>query len=159
MDYLDQTPSIRTVIVSYHWNSLVERSSPILPDNGDVGHFVQFMERLAADGRSLIIVGPIPMPRVTGINAAYAAAKTGIGVLAKSLAQEYCDRGVSCAVLCPGFVDTPMTEWVREQVVRRGNVSESDLDLLRVCDDIDEVVSIITESYRTRDDGSEREDI
>jgi uncharacterized protein (TIGR00730 family) len=45
-----------------------------------------------------------------------------------------------------------LLEWVREQVVRRGNVSESDLDLVRVCDDIDEVVEIIAASYRTRDD-------
>ncbi|MBP7263714.1 MAG: SDR family oxidoreductase [Spirochaetia bacterium] len=40
------------------------------------------------------------------MNAAYAAAKTGLGVLAKSLAAEYSGRGVSCALLCPGFVDT-----------------------------------------------------
>ena len=42
--------------------------------------------------------------------------------------------------------------WIRAQVVERGNVFESDLDLVRVCDDIDEVVAIITRSYRTRDD-------
>lgn len=39
-------------------------------------------------------------------NAAYAAAKTGLGVLAKSIAVEFGPQGVSCAVLCPGFVDT-----------------------------------------------------
>lgn len=39
-------------------------------------------------------------------NAAYAAAKTGIGVLAKSIAAEFSGKGVSCSVLCPGFVDT-----------------------------------------------------
>jgi len=39
-------------------------------------------------------------------NAAYAAAKTGIGTLAKSIAVEFGGRGVSCAVICPGFVDT-----------------------------------------------------
>lgn len=39
-------------------------------------------------------------------NAAYAAAKTGLGVLAKSLAGEFGPRGVSSVVLCPGFVDT-----------------------------------------------------
>lgn len=39
-------------------------------------------------------------------NAAYAAAKTGLGVLAKSIAVEFGGAGVSCAVLCPGFVDT-----------------------------------------------------
>ncbi|OHD21129.1 MAG: hypothetical protein A2Y38_19735 [Spirochaetes bacterium GWB1_59_5] len=44
--------------------------------------------------------------RVFKANAAYAAAKTGLGVLAKSIAVEFGGRGVSCAVLCPGFVDT-----------------------------------------------------
>ncbi|HOZ72138.1 MAG TPA: SDR family oxidoreductase [Spirochaetales bacterium] len=39
-------------------------------------------------------------------NAAYAAAKTGLGVVAKSIAVEFGGRGVSCAVVCPGFVDT-----------------------------------------------------
>jgi len=39
-------------------------------------------------------------------NAAYAAAKTGIGVVAKSISAEFGARGVSCAVVCPGYVDT-----------------------------------------------------
>lgn len=39
-------------------------------------------------------------------NAAYAAAKTGLGVLAKSIAGEFGRAGVSAAVVCPGFVDT-----------------------------------------------------
>ncbi len=39
-------------------------------------------------------------------NAAYAAAKTGLGVVAKSIAVEFGPLGVSCAVLCPGFIDT-----------------------------------------------------
>ena len=43
-------------------------------------------------------------------NAAYAAAKTGLGVVAKSVAAEFAGRGVSCAVLCPGFVDTEYLE-------------------------------------------------
>jgi 3-oxoacyl-[acyl-carrier protein] reductase len=39
-------------------------------------------------------------------NAAYAAAKTGIAVLAKSLAVEGGSRGVGCVLVCPGLVDT-----------------------------------------------------
>lgn len=39
-------------------------------------------------------------------NAAYAAAKTGLAVAAKSIAVEFAPRGVSCALLCPGYVDT-----------------------------------------------------
>ncbi len=42
-------------------------------------------------------------------NAAYAAAKTGLGVLAKSIAGEFGMHGVSCAVVCPGFVATEYT--------------------------------------------------
>ncbi len=39
-------------------------------------------------------------------NAAYAAAKTGLGVLAKSIAAEYARDGVAALALCPGFVGT-----------------------------------------------------
>lgn len=39
-------------------------------------------------------------------NAAYAAAKTGLAVAAKSIAAEFAPRGVSCALICPGYVDT-----------------------------------------------------
>ncbi len=39
-------------------------------------------------------------------NTAYAAAKTGLGVLVKSVAAEYADRGIAAFALCPGFVET-----------------------------------------------------
>lgn len=38
--------------------------------------------------------------------AAYSAAKTGIGVLVKSIALEFAGKGVSALAVCPGFVDT-----------------------------------------------------
>jgi len=39
-------------------------------------------------------------------NAAYAAAKTGLSSLAKSVAIGYASSGITCNVLCPGFVET-----------------------------------------------------
>ncbi len=39
-------------------------------------------------------------------NAAYAAAKTGLGVLAKSISLSYADEGIAAFVVCPGLVDT-----------------------------------------------------
>jgi NAD(P)-dependent dehydrogenase (short-subunit alcohol dehydrogenase family) len=39
-------------------------------------------------------------------NAAYAAAKTGLAVLAKSVAVEGSPNGVGCVLVCPGFVGT-----------------------------------------------------
>ncbi len=44
-----------------------------------------------------------------------------------------------------------LIDWLRAQVVARGNVSEPDLELFRVSDDIEEVVDIIAESYRARE--------
>jgi NAD(P)-dependent dehydrogenase (short-subunit alcohol dehydrogenase family) len=38
--------------------------------------------------------------------AAYSAAKTALGVLAKSVAKSAGSHGVSCNVLCPGLTDT-----------------------------------------------------
>ena len=39
-------------------------------------------------------------------NAAYAAAKTSLGTLAKSISAQYAPHGVAALVLCPGFVET-----------------------------------------------------
>jgi 3-oxoacyl-[acyl-carrier protein] reductase len=44
--------------------------------------------------------------RAYATNAAYAAAKTGLAVVAKSIAAEGADRGVGCVLVCPGLVDT-----------------------------------------------------
>jgi NAD(P)-dependent dehydrogenase (short-subunit alcohol dehydrogenase family) len=44
--------------------------------------------------------------RAYASNAAYAAAKTGLGVLVKSIAAEYSAWNIGAFLLCPGFVDT-----------------------------------------------------
>jgi len=44
--------------------------------------------------------------RAYSSNAAYAAAKTGLSVLAKSLAAEGARANVACLLVCPGLVDT-----------------------------------------------------
>jgi 3-oxoacyl-[acyl-carrier protein] reductase len=68
-----------------------------------------FLPQMAARawGRILLFGGT----RTDGIrayssNAAYAAAKTGLGVLVKSLAVEGAPGGVGCVLVCPGLVDT-----------------------------------------------------
>jgi NAD(P)-dependent dehydrogenase (short-subunit alcohol dehydrogenase family) len=74
---------------------------------------------MASRGRGRILLfGGTRTDAVRGFkaNAAYAAAKTGLGVLAKSIAVEFGTRGVSCAVLCPGFVDT---EYLDDQMRTR----------------------------------------
>ncbi len=44
--------------------------------------------------------------RAYSSNAAYAAAKTGLAVLVKSIAAEGAPRGVGCVLVCPGLTDT-----------------------------------------------------
>jgi NAD(P)-dependent dehydrogenase (short-subunit alcohol dehydrogenase family) len=44
--------------------------------------------------------------RAYSSNAAYAAAKTGLAVLVKSVAAEGAPRGVGCVLVCPGLTDT-----------------------------------------------------
>lgn len=63
--------------------------------------------RIRGWGRILLLGGT----RTDGIrgfrgNAAYAAAKTGLGTLAKSVASGYSRDGIAALVLCPGFVRT-----------------------------------------------------
>jgi 3-oxoacyl-[acyl-carrier protein] reductase len=58
-------------------------------------------------GRILLLGGTrTDAIRPYSTNAAYAAAKTGLGVLAKSLAAEGASGGVGCVLVCPGLVDT-----------------------------------------------------
>jgi 3-oxoacyl-[acyl-carrier protein] reductase len=47
---------------------------------------------------------------------AYSASKSGLIGLSKSFAREYGNRGITVNVVCPGFVETRLTEHVPDQV-------------------------------------------
>jgi len=53
--------------------------------------------------------------------AAYSAAKTALGVLAKSVAKSCASRGITCNVLCPGLTNTEYTQ----EELRRYNSEKS----------------------------------
>ncbi len=50
----------------------------------------------------------------------YAAAKAGLVALMKSVAQEVATRGITCNVIAPGYIRTPMTEKLTDDV--RGKI-------------------------------------
>lgn len=56
------------------------------------------------------ISGPFGIPRI----GAYAAAKAGIIGLTRTMAAEWSDFGVRVNSVAPGFIETPMNAWFRE---------------------------------------------
>ena len=66
----------------------------------------------------------------------YSATKAGVIGFSQATQKEVAGQGIQVTALCPGFVDTPMTEFVREQVspeemIRPEDVAESVRFLLR----------------------------
>ncbi|HMN12950.1 MAG TPA: SDR family oxidoreductase [Bellilinea sp.] len=57
--------------------------------------------------------------------AAYTASKGAVVQLTRSIAADYAHAGIRCNALCPGMIETPMTQWrldqpdLREQVLAR----------------------------------------
>ena len=53
--------------------------------------------------------------------AIYAATKHAVVGLSRSLSEELFDDGVRVTALCPGFVDTPMSDFIKEQIPAGGD--------------------------------------
>jgi NAD(P)-dependent dehydrogenase (short-subunit alcohol dehydrogenase family) len=59
--------------------------------------------------------------------AAYSATKFGVVGLSQAMHKELAGDGIKVTALCPGFVDTPMTDWVQEQVPKDQMIQPSDI--------------------------------
>jgi len=59
--------------------------------------------------------------------AAYSATKFGVVGLSQAMHRELGGEGVQVTALCPGFVDTAMTDWVQEQVSKDEMIQPSDI--------------------------------
>jgi len=49
----------------------------------------------------------------------YAASKAGLIGFSKSVAKEFASRGITCNVVCPGFIDTDMTKELSEDLKKK----------------------------------------
>jgi short-subunit dehydrogenase len=68
--------------------------------------------------------------------AAYSATKFGVVGLSQALHKELSNDGVQVTALCPGFVATPMTDWVegevpKDQMIQPEDIAEAIRFLLR----------------------------
>ena len=59
--------------------------------------------------------------------AVYSATKAGVIGLSQATQAEVAAAGIQVTALCPGFVDTPMTEWVQGQVKPEEMIQPEDL--------------------------------
>ena len=59
--------------------------------------------------------------------AAYSATKFGVVGLSQAMHKELGGDGIQVTALCPGFVDTPMTEWVRGEVKQEEMIQPTDI--------------------------------
>ena len=96
----------------------------------------QLLEQERADGGergSIVTIASIEGLEGTAGGSAYNASKGGVVLLTKNLAIDYGPSGVRANAICPGFIDTPMTEslfgadglaggatlWIEEHALRR----------------------------------------
>lgn len=65
---------------------------------------------------------------------AYAASKHGVIGLVRSIAHEVAKSEITCNAVCPGFVDTPMSERVIEGLMKRFRIDRDDAIKMVVTD-------------------------
>ena len=91
----------------------------------------------AEHGKALIVnTASIAGKYGQGWLAAYSATKFGVVGLSQAMHREFGHEGIQVTALCPGFVDTAMTEWIKEQVspdemIRPEDIAEAVRYLLR----------------------------
>ena len=91
----------------------------------------------AEHGKALIVnTASIAGKYGQGWLAAYSATKFGVVGLSQAMHREFSHEGIQVTALCPGFVDTAMTEWIKEQVspdemIRPEDIAEAVRYLLR----------------------------
>ncbi|MDA3644190.1 SDR family oxidoreductase [Saccharopolyspora indica] len=74
----------------------------------------------------------VALASITGVAgepnlAAYGASKAGLISLCETVTLEESTHGVTATALSPGYVDTDMTEWKREELGRESMLSTSDV--------------------------------
>jgi NAD(P)-dependent dehydrogenase (short-subunit alcohol dehydrogenase family) len=91
----------------------------------------------AEHGKALIVnTASIAGKKGQGWLSVYSATKAGVVGFSQATQKEHENDGIQVTALCPGFVDTPMTEFVREHVsqaemIRPEDIAEAVRYLLR----------------------------
>jgi NAD(P)-dependent dehydrogenase (short-subunit alcohol dehydrogenase family) len=98
---------------------------------------IPMLKEAGAEHRKALVVNMASIAGKYGQGwlAAYSATKFGVVGLTQALHKEHAADGIQATALCPGFVDTPMTEWLegqpREELIRPADIAEAVRYLLR----------------------------
>jgi NAD(P)-dependent dehydrogenase (short-subunit alcohol dehydrogenase family) len=85
-------------------------------------------EAAAENGTAMIVnTASIAGKHGEGWLAAYSATKAGVVGLSQAMHKELSGDGIKVTALCPGFVDTDMTEWIRGQVKQEEMIRPEDI--------------------------------
>ncbi len=97
------------------------------------------LKEAGAEHRKALIVNTASIAGKTGTPwlSVYSATKWAVIGFSQATQKEHENDGIQVTALCPGFVDTPMTEFVRDQVpqeemIRPEDIAESVRFLLKV---------------------------
>jgi NAD(P)-dependent dehydrogenase (short-subunit alcohol dehydrogenase family) len=80
---------------------------------------IPLLKEAGRNGGAMIVnTASIAGKQPQGWLAAYSATKAAVIALTEATGKELANDGVRCTAICPGFVDTPMTDWARSQGVK-----------------------------------------
>jgi short-subunit dehydrogenase len=88
----------------------------------------KLQEAGAEHGKALIAnMASIAGKRGQGWLSVYSATKAGVVGFSQATQRECDGQGIQVTALCPGFVDTPMTEFIRDHVAREDMIRPEDI--------------------------------
>jgi NAD(P)-dependent dehydrogenase (short-subunit alcohol dehydrogenase family) len=87
------------------------------------------LRRAGAEHRKALIVNTASIAGKSGQPwlSVYSATKAAVIGFSEATQKEVSGQGIQVTALCPGFVDTPMTEYVRDQVDREAMIQPEDI--------------------------------
>ena len=87
------------------------------------------LKQAGAEHRKALIANTASIAGKSGQGwlAAYSATKAGVVGFTQALHKEHAGDGIQATALCPGFVDTAMTDWVKESVPPEQMIQPSDI--------------------------------
>jgi NAD(P)-dependent dehydrogenase (short-subunit alcohol dehydrogenase family) len=89
----------------------------------------ELLRAAGAEHRNALVVNLSSLAGKSGAAwlSVYSATKAAVVGWTQAMNQELNGDGVKSVALCPGFVDTPMTEFIREQVSQEEMIQPSDI--------------------------------